>query len=336
MEGASEFCSLSPGAERNKYADDEYLETFRFEGAYRDRCRRALRFPFVVRTIRRKENGTLTDLVEDIEIQTRDAEIPPEKQKFKIEVDQAAIVIRSVLLDRIEGRRSKIATYLANLLSKIGIKIDPFSRDQDSARQKLSQYLVSLGGAAEVGLMNLHPSQPAFAALALRSLKDEFVSREAGRVKNDYVFRLGFYGLLITVLCSTLYAASFYLDSDHLIYRFRNFFILGIGSAVGTWLSFSLRRVVLEFSDLALLEEDRLDPGLRMLFMLCLTTIVGMLFWTEAVTIEFGGLLGEFGSSGSRAFLIGALCGIAERAVTTAVSRRAADFVSGLGERPGK
>jgi hypothetical protein len=42
--------------------------------------------------------------------------------------------------------------------------------------------------------------------------------------------------------------------------------VVGISIAVGTWLSFSIRRVELGFDDLANLENDRLNPGLRILF----------------------------------------------------------------------
>jgi len=115
------------------------------------------------------------------------------------------------------------------------------------------------------------------------------------------------------------------------LYRFRNFFLVASGAAIGTWLSFSLRRVVLTFDDLALLEEDRLNPGLRVIFMVALTSVVGLLFWTGAVAVDIGGLSSDFTVSGSRALLIGALCGIAERAVTTAVSKRAGDFAASIG-----
>ena len=63
-----------------------------------------------------------------------------------------------------------------------------------------------------------------------------------------------------------------------------------LGTAVGTWLSFLMRRVSLTCDDLVVVEADSLDPGLRNFFVLGLTTVVGLLFWTDATQIAIGGL----------------------------------------------
>ena len=107
-----------------------------------------------------------------------------------------------------------------------------------------------------------------------------------------------------------------------------------MASALRMAVSFSIRRVTLGFDDLANLENDRLDPGLRVLFIVALTAVVGLLFWTGAVTVGVGGFHTDFQLSGTHAVLIGALCGIAERAMATAVGRRAADFAAGVGGQP--
>lgn len=304
---ADSFAVKPAGIERTSEATNGFAETFRIEGVYRDRCQRALKIPFVVRTVPRDQQGAPTRPITDIEIATRDTKIPPEKQRFKLDVDRTSLVIRTVLLDR--NRKAKLPP------------------------ARLDEYLFALAKIAEVGLMTRHPSQTSFAALALSGLKDEFVAREATGVKNDYVFRLGLSGLVVVLICMVGYAAIDLsdIDSNSVPYRFRNFFLVATGAAIGTWLSFSLRRVVLTFDDLALLEEDRLNPGFRMIFMVALTAIVGLLFWTGAIAVEIGGLSSEFMASGSRALLIGALCGIAERAVTTAVTKRAADFAASIG-----
>jgi hypothetical protein len=46
-------------------------------------------------------------------------------------------------------------------------------------------------------------------------------------------------------------------------YDDKAFLIAAAGAAIGTWLSFSIRRVELSFSQLAILEEDVLDPSVR-------------------------------------------------------------------------
>jgi hypothetical protein len=187
--------------------------------------------------------------------------------------------------------------------------------------------------------MNLDKSQTPFAELSLKSLKEEFVAREGGIVKNDYLLKLGFAASIAVILSLVGYAVmgGFLLTSDTGIVTdyaaFRNFFLLWAGAAIGTWLSFSIRRVVLTFADLAVLEEDRLNPGFRILFMLALTTVIGLLFWTGMVSIKVGSFTTDFiaPDHGTTAFLIGALCGIAERSMASAVGRRAEDFAASVG-----
>ena len=138
-------------------------------------------------------------------------------------------------------------------------------------------------GIARVGLQGTDPSLVALASQSLDALREEFVAIEAGRVKNRYLGRLGRRCLIAAIIsvfgywmCRDGWWAGYSVPHD-----FRNFFLLTAGTAVGTWLSFSLRRVILTFLDLAALEEDRLDPTMRVLFVLALASVVGLLFWTE-------------------------------------------------------
>ena len=105
---------------------------------------------------------------------------------------------------------------------------------------------------------------------------------------------------------------------------------LGSRTSIGTWLSFSLRRPVLGFADLAVLEEDRLNPTARILFVLGLTLVVGLLIYTKLVAIK----VGEMGVDLHMALLLGLLCGIAERALAGAVSQRAREVVERVGGSP--
>ena len=77
-----------------------------------------------------------------------------------------------------------------------------------------------------------------------------------------------------------------------------------------------------------------IDPLVRVIFVVSLTTLACLLFWTGVMNIEIGALKTNapvFGRSGSIAFLVGALCGLSERALATAISGRAATFVKGIG-----
>jgi hypothetical protein len=48
-------------------------------------------------------------------------------------------------------------------------------------------------------------------------------------------------------------------------WRFRNFFLLAIGSALGAWLAFLFQRPTLRFADLVQLDENLLRPGMRVI-----------------------------------------------------------------------
>jgi hypothetical protein len=109
------------------------------------------------------------------------------------------------------------------------------------------------------------------------------------------------------------------------------FLIAATGASLGTWLSFSIRRVSLTFEDLGLLEDDLLDPGVRVIFVIALTMTACLLFWTGAMNIEIGLLkTGSLKGDGEIAMLVGIFCGLSERALATAISGRATAFVKGI------
>lgn len=258
-------------------------------------------------------------------ISTRDVRIPDDKGRLKVEIDAALTVTKIVFGERLEA-----VGWFAWLCGRQASR-------QAAVRARLHEYIAQLLGIARVGLMNMDPTQAAFARQDLVRFKAEFVGREAGSVKNRHLRRLGGWCLLAALLLTLGYVIARSgpgnTTLNAILYDFRNFFLLGVGTAVGTWLSFSLRRVILTFDDLAVLEEDRLDSSLRVLFMIGLVTVAGLLFWAQAVNVGVGALdsVVAVRAHGAWALLIGMLAGIAERAFGTAVSRRATDFSAALG-----
>ena len=190
-----------------------------------------------------------------------------------------------------------------------------FSRLADLARAALGQDQVRLGG------------------MALLALQNEIVTRESGPVKNAYIRRLGGWALLFGMFATVayLYCRYGYTSAVPELHRFREFFSMLAGCFLGTWLSFSIRRVQLTFDDLARLEQDSLDPSIRLLFVAGLTIVVGLLLATKAIVITIGGFNSAFLDSGTAAVLIGCLCGIGEMGLPTAIAQRASEFVAVLG-----
>jgi len=196
-------------------------------------------------------------------------------------------------------------------------------------KEKFDEYF---GRLAELAGAALEQDQVKLGRVALRAFQDEIVTRETAMVKNAYIQRLGSWALVFGVPAIVFYLYCRYGPGvPDLLHRYREFVSMVAGSFLGTWLSFSIRRQQLSFWDLARLEEDSLDPSIRLLFVAGLTVVVGLLFATKAVVVTIGGFNSAFLNSGTAAVLIGCLCGIGEIGLPTAVGRRASEFVAVLG-----
>ena len=299
-------------------------QAWRIVGHYEEVAERLDRCPFVVSA---KQKG---EIFEDININVRDAPIPPWAGKLKAEIDEADNVIVAVFNERLR--------YVPWL---------PWRRQSLQTRVKEAQsfYIEQLFGIAQVGLATTEPSRIEFAQIDLVRLRKLFTLREAGVVKNTYVKRLAFWSLVAAVIFGALYGAASVLGGPGtasctvlcgvrgLMYNFRNFDLLAVGTAIGTWLSFSLRRQNLDFADLAALEPDRLDPAERIAFMIGLSGLVGLLLFSGAIIAGIGTVTGmdAMHRNGSSALLLGLLAGVAERALGTAVSKQGLDFATIVG-----
>lgn len=268
------------------------------------------------------KRGIPTNVIISVASDGPGALVPPteEQQSLFVALENVRTIV-STVADRIEKAES---IWLRTKRSQ--------AREAERANALRKRFLRDLVEIARVGLEGRHPQ---LAKLALDTFKSEFVASEAGRIKNGYVRSLGMAAAIAASLALAIhFAIILAFDASDPQLRYRIFFAAAAGAAVGTWLSFSIRRVTLTFEELAVIEEDLLDPSLRVLFVVLLTTIVMLLFWTGIMNLEIGllktGGLGDPHSPlpmGAIAFLIGAFCGMSERALATAVSGRAAAFV---------
>lgn len=240
----------------------------------------------------------------------------PEKQDLFVQINKTWTVFATVcqrMQDRAQGWWSTDARAIAH------------------AKRLLDEYVEKLSGISRIGLES---SNTVLAKLALAELRNEFVAREAGRIKNRYVRWLGAWAGLAALLFFVAYVVITRYHEAIWWQHHKAFLLAGAGAAIGTWVSFSVRQVQLSFDDLLMLEEDSLDPPLRVLFVVALTWAACLLFWTGAMNLEIGNLKTKqdvFGGSGSVALLVGVFAGLSERALATAISGRAAAFVKGLG-----
>ena len=186
--------------------------------------------------------------------------------------------------------------------------------------KRFEGYFAPLLSLAQAGLVGERPA-PGVAASALAALKSEMVGREAGRIKNQYMRTLGKHAGTFAVLTGAL-AVTLYLTAPSLAIL-TDFLFLWTGCMAGVWVSFGARKTVLRFEDLAVPEEDRLDPLVRLFFAGILTTILGLLFSTKAIVVSLGAIsTDQINNSIRISLLLGLMCGFSEQALSSKVSQQ--------------
>lgn len=179
-----------------------------------------------------------------------------------------------------------------------------------------------LVGLAEAGLTGL-AAQPALARQALSAWKARIVLSEEGRVKNEYLRKLGKSALMVAVpsllvawLTRTLPEIVGIADRQPLgsLSTYSNFALLLAGCALGVWLSFGARRTAMRFEELVSPEADRLDSSNRLLLAAAATGTLGLALVNGVLDLTLGkAAAATFAGDGGLALLLGILCGFAER-----------------------
>lgn len=241
-------------------------------------------------------------------------------------IDPKAIVYRLLPVEMNPSQEMHLIEVLRTC-TIVSIVLDR-GRSASEIKTRRQVYLTDLRDIAREGISNT-----VYAQKRLEAFKDAFVAREADSVKNQYVNSLGLRAIII-VLALLGCIGLFWFRPDLLPSGINfdlllNFLILAIGACVGTWLSFSLRRVNLSFADLALLEEDRLAPLTRLVFVLLLTVTFGLILESDLVGLVVGDdRITISGKSAVYLLALGVVCGIAERSLSSVISQRADAFFS--------
>ncbi|MGO8738289.1 hypothetical protein [Rhodoblastus sp.] len=226
-------------------------------------------------------------------------------------------------------------TYVALMLrfdQTLSVLRTLFPEEDAPSVKKFDEYF---GRLAELARTALGQDQPHLGVLGLQTFQDEVVMREGGRIKNNYAVKLGLLAAVFGALATVVFLLSktSYLNLKDAI-TYPNLFLMLLGCFLGTWLSFSIRKPVLTFPELAVPEEDQLHPAVRLLFVAGLTVVVFLLLATDVVKVtigsfDTGALLGS--SGGMKAILIGCFCGIGEKALPRVLSKRSDQFVVAIG-----
>ncbi len=294
-----------------------YLTSFSYEGRLEERLARVRAAEITIGPYSDSENP---DLYVDIQYDISQGTTTKEEVDLKRSIDKAVTVVKVVMTGK-GGNPIKQHEYIRDLVN--------------------------------IGRIGLFEGNVELAKSTLENLQEEFVAREASWVKNRYVNRLGCFSAFFIILFTIAYLlirheaesgmdwrlwllpdAPRPISHAFALYRFRNFFLLAIGASFSAWLAFLIRAPKLEFSGLVQLDDDLLTPVTRVLFTIGLSFVVGLLFWTGLISITIGRFTTHFENAGTTAILIGVFCGVASRALATAVSRRADEFAGNVGATP--
>ena len=190
---------------------------------------------------------------------------------------------------------------------------------------RFAEYFRPLLSLAQAGLVGPY-AQPDLGKRALAQLQYQVVAAEGAAVKNRYMKVLGLRALLLGTPALT---AALLLRQYFPLPKVEAYLFVWAATMAGVWLSFGTRKTLLGFFDLHILEEDRLEPAIRLLFAGLLAIILGLLFSTKMATITIGELdFSAFESDLRLALLLGAGAGLSEKLLSQSVAKKAADLLS--------
>jgi hypothetical protein len=242
-----------------------------------------------------------TDGTPDINFLVFKTNAPPDQRELKAEAERALTVVKAL-----------------------------YRKPDDHS--KLNEAVAKLVALCQVGLVGANAS-PAVAMDALRALEADIIEREAGPIKNQYMRKLGGWALGFGAAGMAAYLLCQHFPSIPFeeFYRYRTVFLVWVGSMAGAWASFASRKVMLSFTDLVALEEDRVEPQLRLIFTGTLTTILALVFATGVADVEVGSFKASaLVHSGTVALLLGAFAGLAEKVLPSAVMSRATSVITAV------
>lgn len=203
--------------------------------------------------------------------------IPEEQQKLYIEAESTNNIIKS----------------LANTKKEI--------------KEKYFKKLLSL---SQAGLVS-DVANPQLALASLDKLKEEILTIEGQRIKNDYMKKLGLSALCINSIVLTVYFIINYFNTDIFIYSM--YFVVFVSSLIGTWISFGARKFNIYFNQLNNLEEDMMIPCIRLVYIGVCSVIFLLFLNSGIITISIGNFsLNNISTNFELQSTIGILCGLVE------------------------
>ncbi|HHD2969846.1 hypothetical protein ACV3K4_04370 [Clostridium perfringens] len=193
----------------------------------------------------------------------------------------------------------------------------------DTDKSKKDEYFDKLLSATRAGLVG-ETAEPEEALKSLDILKNEMIANESGRIKNDYMTKLGkkaFVLILVSLFIVLL------INKFNIFYLNKYFFIFQ-GAMIGTWVSFGARKIELSFEELGRIEVDSLRPLIRLIFIGICSIIVYLFISCGIVSFEIGGFSSDnFTNSIEAQYLLGIICGLLEYKIAINIYNKATNIM---------
>ncbi|MBF0440245.1 MAG: hypothetical protein HQL93_14170 [Magnetococcales bacterium] len=207
---------------------------------------------------------------------------------------------------------------------------------RDTKNKRFQYYFESLLSLAQVGLMGINPL-PLKAQHALTTLKNEINIQEAPVIRMGYLKKLGLHAFGQSLLCVFLIWFVHYFSLHKGFFEGREVMhcgVMWIGCMAGVWLSVGMSPPSTGLESLQLIARDSLEPSIRLLFTGLLTIFIALLLNVGVIKITFGELTTtDFLSSFKISLLLGMVCGLGEKALSTTVSQRVDQFFKELNKK---
>lgn len=237
-------------------------------------------------------------------IKPENTEVSENQQKLHLEIEKTLVVVRKL-----------------------------FHNSQIDLQKYFSQLLT----LAQAGLVPDN-AQPLISLNALQQLKAEIVDKKSGEVKNAYFRLLGYKAIKIAspAIISALFIKCLYYfvnKSDLLnnLSIFSNFLYIWSSCMLGIWISFGTRKTILTFEELTTIEEDRLEPSIRLIFVGSISIIFSLLFYTNALELKIGAIsTKQISSDAFIAIIFGVFLGLSEQVIGKKITKRATTFIESL------
>lgn len=203
------------------------------------------------------------------------------------------------------------------------------------SNEEILEQLEVLEGIVEVGGTSTYL---ALAKAQLIQLKQEIVLRKGNLIKSNYLTTYGWYALKSIGICftSVLFLLIISENSLPLISKplTLNALFLLIGTAIGAWLIFAIKKREVSFEDLRILNENSKLALFRLLVIQLIALVFYFMFITEFLNFKIGNVFDTANLKSENykniAFIIGVFIGLSESTIGATLTTKVEAFIAKL------